>query len=557
MGDVDQETGGGRHPKRRRRGLRIAVLVVLAVIVATAVAAAAAFFHFTSDAYLRSRLLDEARANLAGTVSLESAGLAGPGTVRMEDFSVSLGPAVDNPVVSFGEAAVHFEPLSLAWGPLVIRGAQIGGFNVRLERTADGALNLSALRGEGGGPGREVIFSPGAIDFTGATIRISDPVIFGDAIPRRFEDMDFSVTPRGADMRRVDIEGRMRSGPFGGARFSASADFAGERAAVQVNVTAPRVALEARTLSYLPADLAAFASDFAPSGVVRADLFADVVAGAKSEYSVEIRLSDGSITARTFPLVLRDLGADIHADEGMVQLRGLAARAWGGTATGSGTLTMPGSGLFSWRGHVEVRGANLADIAAWIEAPSDVRGRVEGWADIAADSTGRDSISGGGSIRVDDAYLARLPFFAGLMNVLSLTVPQQTIFDSGEFDFRFDGGRVRISEILVSSPTVDITGKGIIALDGEVDAVLAVATSQRPKKGIPVISDVLGFVVRGLQRNLLPPVRVTGTIREPRYKVLTFEPIKRPFGSLAELIPFLPSPSEASEDAGAAADEEN
>jgi len=542
---------------RRRRGLRIAVLVVIAAVVAMAVSAAAAFFHFTSDAYLRARILEAARANLAGTVSLQRAVLAGPGTVRMEDFSVSLGPAADNPVVSFREAAVHFEPLSPVWGPLVIRGVQIAGLSVRLERTADGALNLSALRGEGGGPGSEVLLFPGRVDVTGARVRISDPVIFGDAIPRRFEDIDFSVTPRAADMRRVDIEGRMRSGPLGGARFSASADFAGERAAVQVNVTAPRVTLEAGTLSFLPADVAAFASDFRPSGVVRADLFADFVEGAGFDYSVEIRLSDASIAARAFPLVLCDLGADIHADEGMVQLRGLAARAWGGAATGSGILTMWGAGLFSWRGHVEVRGANLADIAAWIEAPSDVRGRVEGWADIAANSTGRDSISGGGSIRVDDAYLARLPFFAGLMNVLSLTVPQQTVFDSGEFDFRFDGGRVHVSEILLSSPTVDITGKGIISLDGEVDAVLAVATSRRPKKGIPVISDVLGFVVRGLQRNLLPPVRVTGTIREPRYKVLTFEPIKRPFGSLAELIPFLPSPGEASEDDGAAADEEN
>ncbi|HRU04476.1 MAG TPA: hypothetical protein P5137_01725, partial [Candidatus Brocadiia bacterium] len=97
--------------------------------------------------------------------------------------------------------------------------------------------------------------------------------------------------------------------------------------------------------------------------------------------------------------------------------------------------------------------------------------------------------------------------------------------------------------ILLSSQAVEVTGRGTIRLDGETDLILA-AVSPKTSGGIPLISDAFNVVIRGVQGAILPPVRVTGKIWAPKWKVMKLEPIRRPLRSVLDLAGLLGSSTE-------------
>ena len=73
---------------------------------------------------------------------------------------------------------------------------------------------------------------------------------------------------------------------------------------------------------------------------------------------------------------------------------------------------------------------------------------------------------------------------------------------------------------------------------------MVAGTSRRPGEDwfpVRVVKDVVHVVVGGLQETFMPPVHVTGTLGEPRFRLLALEPIKRPLRHVTDVLDLVPT----------------
>ncbi len=344
----------------------------------------------------------------------------------------------------------------------------------------------------------------------------------------------------------LDFTGRFVSGPLQGGRVSGWCDgIASGRPAVQARLNLPRVDIDDELISLLPESYQALLGPYSLDGTVSVAGFIARATDGRVQYSAEVDLSDGRLKCDRPPLTLHGLSAAVHVDEKRVQCRQFVGRAWGGDVNGTllVTLQTPAGGGPTFECRIEMKDASLGQLGSQLSGQAArMAGRMSAGADVRGSPGDLHSIAGRGSFDLSEARLAELPLVAGLFDVFSLRLPERAVFDQIELAAQAENGMVNLSSILLSSQTVDITGKGRISFEGDCNLVMGVVTSQRPGGGIPLLSDALTFAVRGLQRNVLPPVRVTGKVWEPRYTPMVMEPIRRPLASVAGLIPLLPEP---------------
>jgi len=173
-------------------------------------------------------------------------------------------------------------------------------------------------------------------------------------------------------------------------------------------------------------------------------------------------------------------------------------------------------------------------------AERELRGVMNG--SVRFDFSDASSWTAEGTVSVSNAFLAKLPVLARAFSLLNFRFPSGEVFDRGECRFSIWAHKVYIESLNISSPSVEITGTGTVSLDGTVDLVLLVASSDRNKGWI--VTRPIRAVIKGIERQIMPPVAVSGTLGDPKVRPLTLEPIKRSFRSLADLLPFVGSEGE-------------
>jgi len=344
----------------------------------------------------------------------------------------------------------------------------------------------------------------------------------------------------------LDFAGRFIGGPLRGTRISGWADGISSAApTVQARLTLPRLDIGPELLSLLPEEHQVLLRAHSLGGTVWGSGFTSLGTGVEARYSADIEMSGGRFESQRPPMIVHGLSAALHADEKRLQCRQFRGRAWGGKVDGGFLVSLetPAGTSPTFECQMELQNASLRQLASQIGgAAAEISGRMAASLDARGSTTDLFSVVGRASLHITEARLADVPLIAGLFNVLSLGLPEKTVFDSVGLSAEMENGIARLSSILLSSATLDITGKGTISINGDLDLVMAAATSARPKKGIPLVSDALGFAMRGIQRNILPPVRVTGKVGQPKFRLMVMNPLRRPLESIAGLIPLLPEP---------------
>lgn len=361
-------------------------------------------------------------------------------------------------------------------------------------------------------------------------------------------------TVEGGAASGLNVWGRFTDGPLQGINLDGRIGVA--RAAdvptMHVRVRVPRSEIGPDLLRFTPFKLPEFLRQMDIDGALMGEASADVAADGGLSYSVRLDTFGVNCLSDSLPISLRGLSATLYADEKRLQCRSFVGRSWGGLAEGNAALHFARANEpNTFDVYLSVEGAALERMVAGL-GPADgnlrqIGGRMDLKVDAAGNLADHRSITGRGHLNIREGRLAKLPLLAGFLSVLKLGLPDRGVFDTVEVVFRLSDGQILLPRVFLSSETVDITGKGSIAFNGDARLVLAAATSTRKGKGIPLLSDALSLVVRGIQQTILPPVLVKGKIWAPRYKVLALEPIKTPLRSLTGLIPLLPSPEKAEE----------
>jgi len=543
----------GTEPRRRRwPWVVLGVLVVLAIVVAVTVAAA--FRHFTSDVFVRAQILKAAGEYVNGTVSVENASVRVLRGMRIDGLRLVHAAWPDAPTLEIESVWCGLNPWSLVSGPVEPTRLVLRGLTVRIVRLKDGSLNVAGLvrpQPEAAAlPEGLRIFQRGVF-IPSARVILRNREWLGDDNERTIERVSLTLTPNSRLFDSFDFSGQVLEGALRGVRFKGRVD-ASDRSSgpdLRVQVSLPGLEIGPDLVAMLPSPQAGLLRDFGITGTVSGDVSLSYRAPARPSLSVELQCADMRCEAQDPPLSIRSLAASLRLDDRRMHCTSFHGRAWGGLATGYAILHMP-TGEEKWprfECRLDLDGASLHQIVSKMDKTTPLRGRIAVQMDARGSLRSVRSIVARGTADITEARLAELPMIAGLLNVLSLTLPSKTVFDRVAVRFYAKKGTIRLTRILISSPTVDVTGKGTLDFKGDADLIVVAATSERPG-GIPILSKLFKIVIRGVQQTLLPPVRITGNLLKPdslKYDVMTIQPIRKKLNSLVDLIPLLPSRDEA------------
>jgi len=137
-----------------------------------------------------------------------------------------------------------------------------------------------------------------------------------------------------------------------------------------------------------------------------------------------------------------------------------------------------------------------------------------------------NSRQGRGELAIRGAKMYQLPLTMALLQILNLSAPSSSSFDSANAKYILAGDDVTIESIVISSPTIDIKGSGklkysTLALD------LNLATSNRAGLRLGLVSDLVKVV-----KDELVGIHVGGTLDKPKARLVSLGGIGRSIGKI-------------------------
>jgi len=131
---------------------------------------------------------------------------------------------------------------------------------------------------------------------------------------------------------------------------------------------------------------------------------------------------------------------------------------------------------------------------------------------------------GRGVVRVEHGRVMALPGIVPLLELSNLQMPTGEALDWASALFFLEGSLVTFEKIEVSSDSLIIAGDGTMQLPG---TELNLQFNSRGGRNIPIVGDLL----RGLRNELVTTV-VTGTLREPDYRLEQLPATRRMLGTI-------------------------
>jgi len=173
---------------------------------------------------------------------------------------------------------------------------------------------------------------------------------------------------------------------------------------------------------------------------------------------------------------LRDCAFRYRLDGRTNRLDDVRGGWFGGELTGwAEWVPQVGASSTSYRAQLELRGADFERVVSALDAqPREYAGRLSGKIQLAGltGAHNRDSMKGGGEMRISRGRLFLLPIFGGLTEYLSWAIPG---FDDvlGQTDakanFTIADGRIASDEVLIEGDVLSLKGRGSYALEDALD----------------------------------------------------------------------------------------
>jgi hypothetical protein len=201
-----------------------------------------------------------------------------------------------------------------------------------------------------------------------------------------------------------------------------------------------------------------------------------------------------------------------------------------------------------------MQNASLDEYARlYLSGAASLHGVMNGWAEVAGNSTDPKDITGSGQLLIHPAALYELPVFIQIFKTLSLATPDKTAFNDALTSFNIGNRIVNFSGIDLIGDAISLRGRGWASFDGP----LHLEFYSRPASAwqVPLFSNLVDQFTQGWVG-----VRVTGTVHSPNAHILAmpqFDTAMRQFlgainrpGSVPQLTPppwmLVPPPRAAS-----------
>jgi hypothetical protein len=262
--------------------------------------------------------------------------------------------------------------------------------------------------------------------------------------------------------------------------------------------------------------------------------------GQRPEFHFDIRADDARLAVGRRAIPVTDVKAEVSATAQLVDVKRADGRALGGTVSVECQVT-PGRGPeLTYHGLGYLREVDVRALGQAFSADGKPPKRLSGRGSLDArfsgtgphdDRSALDELAAAGRFEVVDGEFWELPVVKQISSDEKITKDPLTLGQAaGAFEIR--NQIVRLTQAAISSPVLGLQGDGNIGFDHQLDlhvvaAPLADWKEQMKRTKIPLVSDVAGEVLGGLQKllntaskTLLYEFRVKGTTKEPKIETV-------------------------------------
>jgi len=175
-----------------------------------------------------------------------------------------------------------------------------------------------------------------------------------------------------------------------------------------------------------------------------------------------------------------------------------------------------------------------------------VSGLLDGVVDLGGVLHGQLGTMARGRVTITEANLWQTPMFARMLPLLHLRVPgPEEAPGRGDVTFKLVGDQVIIEEFDFVGGGLNLTGQGVVGLDKSLDLTMAAVGAKDAGTGIPILSPLVGWFVRGIESQLFR-IKVTGVLGDPKFKLKALSTITAPLTGISNLLlrPLLGAPED-------------
>ncbi|MCK5114519.1 MAG: hypothetical protein KAR11_07145, partial [Phycisphaerae bacterium] len=163
--------------------------------------------------------------------------------------------------------------------------------------------------------------------------------------------------------------------------------------------------------------------------------------------------------------------------------------------------------------------AGVEDKTKW----RDVNGKLGGTLALIMTGGKKPTREAEGDLIISKAEMFEVPVVLGLLNVIYLSVPGDSAFNSGLVNYHLKNDKLQFNEIFLTGKTLSILGAGSLNLKTD---ELALRFLTGPPGKMPRLSELAEDILRALSKELVE-IRVTGTTKNPKMETVALRSLRK------------------------------
>ncbi|GJQ59971.1 MAG: hypothetical protein D8M57_14150 [Candidatus Scalindua sp. AMX11] len=256
---------------------------------------------------------------------------------------------------------------------------------------------------------------------------------------------------------------------------------------------------------------------------------------SKDNYSIVLNTEGCELSFSKIPFRLSEIRTRLNIENGYFISKDFMGTLGGGRILGtaeSDKNTPDGE----YKGVFRFRDIDLTDLAEHMfKEPKDLSGICEGNIEFHGRGSDINNFVAEGRAKIRDAYITEVPLVLNILNLLSLSIPTKDTFHSAHLTYSVKEQIVHIDELKLVSDTIELGAVGTVGFDGKLDLVVVAGFNKETFSQIPLIGQVMDYVVDGVSKKLTKVV-VTGTFSHPVSTIVALEPFKHSIKSIFDLL---------------------
>ncbi|MDR4497454.1 MAG: AsmA-like C-terminal domain-containing protein [Candidatus Scalindua sp.] len=255
----------------------------------------------------------------------------------------------------------------------------------------------------------------------------------------------------------------------------------------------------------------------------------------KGNYSLVLNTEGCELDFSKIPFRISEIHTRLSFENGY-----FVSKDFGGTFSGgriNGTAEMDkkiSDGKYT--GDFKFQDISLTELVEKLfKDPKDVSGICEGNVKFYGRGNDINNFIAEGRAKIRDASITEVPLVLNILNLLNLSIPTKDTFHSAHITYSIKDKMINIEEVKLISETIELGGVGTVSFDGTLDLVIVAGFNKDTFSQIPLIGQLMDFVVDGVSKKLTKVV-VTGTFSHPVSTIVALEPFKHSIKSIFDLL---------------------